>query len=269
MPLRRNLLSAARDAIPSPRRPRTAVEDDGRSRSDSLDMLSEEKQSSGGGGGSKTTVDGAEDVYSNSRFSHRQSLPNVRRPDSTSTTPVSTPPQGLRKQVSRTLVRKSSSWTSRMEEFQMKEGKADSSDLLPASSERRDGTADKTGDSASTYNSPSQSNTGRKSSALHFAGSSSLNKSYSSSSSPPTAASTGAPSVSGRSSARAIAAGYEGSPVRNSSKIANQKPADANTPHLGYDAPSLMTSPLTTRKPSLFSKVTRRSSGGGAANSDI
>lgn len=273
MPLRRNLASSARDrdAIPSPRRPRTAMDEDPlwRPRSDSLDLLSGEKEANCAGA-SKTTPDGADDVYNSTRSAHsRQSLPNVRRPDHPSASLLSTPPSTTRKQLPRTLVRKSSSWTSKMEEFQLKEGKSDSNDFTSSPVGERP--LEKSSDTpSSAYNSP-HATTGRKTSALHFAGSSSL-KSYGgaggSNSSSPTSAAVNV-AIGARSSARAVAAAYEGSPVRGNTKLANSRPMDGNMGFSNHDSPSVMPSQLATRKPSLFSKAPRRSSGGGTKGSDI
>ena len=173
MPLRRNVAAIDRDFIPSPRRPRTATEEDG-ARSDSLDLLYGDKD------GTKTCTEDDRHTPRNPR----PAVMSARRHESAAT--CQPPPQvGDRRQghIHRPLVRKSSSWTDQMTDFKVREGATTNVDStephhVPSPRDRKTTTTERSSAAGDAYSSPSHSS---RKSALHMAGTSSL-RSYGASS---------------------------------------------------------------------------------------
>ena len=261
MPLRRNAAPSARDAIPSPRRPRTAAVDEDllsstKPRSDSLDLLYTERD-----GSHKTSSDAGDDTFSSRCSSGRSSIPSGRRTENNSPAAAT----ASRKQT-RPLVRKSSSWTERMEmEFSLVD-KPDGADNNPSNSVHRCSSSEKRGGdgaSSSVYNSPSHRE-GRKS-ALHFAGTSSL-KSYGggNDSSPSSTRSRGNSwydnNSPGGSDGRVHSGGSSSGGSRMASRHSSQKPhGDSSAPYSNYDSHSSTSS--RRGQSSIHEKNTRKSNG--------
>ena len=239
MPLRRNTAAVDRDFIPSPRRPRTATEEDvSRPRSDSLDLLSGDKDVS------KTWT---EDDGHAARTC-RPTATSARRNESTVACQV--PSQvGDRRQahIHRPLVRKSSSWTEQMTDFKVREGSANLDSTEPhhvSPSSDRKGTLP-----SDAYSSPSHS---IRKSALHMAGTSSLRTYGASSPHSPHHGHNGGQSGHGHSNHHSPSTPDRAGTAAHSSRLSGRLSGSVS-PYQGFDSAKKSLNKTVARKSPLTS----------------